>query len=84
MVQGNTSKASHSSSQQNTSSDVLSSGTANSPRQSDKGSKRRNSRQKDRTGKDILVDVALNECEGAFGPKTSSPDRGVVYHYHIV
>ena len=26
------------------------------------------------------MDIALNECEGTFGPKTSSPDKGGIQY----
>ena len=82
VAQGISSKANHSSSQNNmtvNSSDNLSCETNSSTRQSDKGSSRKRGRRcqhLDGTGKDSLVDVVLHECDGACGPRTSSPDRG--------
>ena len=50
-------------------------------KQASKVAKRRGkgwSQQEAKPGKEKLVDVVLSDCEGEFGPKTSSPDRGNV------
>ena len=73
----------HTSDRSSSTSQAETSGAANrnSPRkESTLSTKRKGSGQrkplKNDVKREVLVDVVLSDCEGEFGPRTSSPDRG--------
>ena len=52
------------------------------PSKRSKNGKTKRKPSKSEVKKEVLVDVVLSDCEGEFGPRTSSPDRGM-YMYML-